>query len=126
MDIENAKALLEAADVFFGFDEEWPDGKWERTINLNDTFYWACCDGVVVEDEEMPRVAELFFRYGWCGILYWVAVEKRGGEKPEFLDVQRHIEFVRQEEKLRQEVPSASKRAYTKLEYTLTCDRLTP
>ena len=119
MSIEEARALLSAANIFFG-------GEFPQEINLNDAFFWACSDGEPVSDEELPELAELFYRYGIAGIDYWV-VTKRGKTEPgwlkpnpvEFLDVNRRIEFVRHEEKLRKEIPSSSKRAYTKLKYTL-------
>jgi hypothetical protein len=116
---ESARKFLTDAQVFFGrFDED--DGpEWDQTINLNDAMYWACSDCQYVADEELIRVAQLFWRYGYCGILYWVAVEKRGGETPEFLDVRRHIEFVKREEELIKQEPSASIRAYAKYSYTL-------
>lgn len=116
--IPDARKLLESAGVFFDLDEE--DGpKWGQTINLNDAFYWACSDCQYVEDEELPRLAELFWRYGNAGVMYWVAVEKRNGEVPEFLDVRRQIEFVQHEEAIRLEEPSSSKRAYLQREYTI-------
>ena len=120
--IQESLELLSKASVFFDCDDEdtSDDGKkWAQTINLNDAFYWACSDGEYVDDSELPRLAELFWRYGYCGVIYWVAVEKRGGEVPEFLDARRFIEFVRQEELLRNNEPSSSKRAYAKLTYTL-------
>ena len=57
--------------------------------------------------------------YGWPGIVYWVAVEKRGGIVAEFLNVRRQIEFVKHEEAIRAEQPSPSKRAYLRREYTI-------
>lgn len=117
--VDEARELLTKADIFFGYDDPDDDPKFAQTINLNDAFYWACSDGEYVEDDELPRLAELFFRYGYCGVMYWVAVEKRGGETPEFLDVRRQIEFVTQEEAIRKELPSSSKRAYTKRQYTI-------
>ena len=117
--VDEARELLTKADIFFGCDDPDDDPKFAQMINLNDAFYWACSDGEYVEDEELPRLAELFWRYGYCGVMYWVAVEKRGGETPEFLDVRRKIEFVTQEEAIRKEVPSSSKRAYTKRQYTI-------
>jgi hypothetical protein len=122
--VDEARELLTRGNVFFGADESDDaseherDKKWGQTLNLNDTFFWACADAEYVTDEELPEVAGLFFRYGWCGILYWVN-RKRGNEKVEFLDVRRFIEFVSREEQLRKEVTSSSSRAYHKLTYTL-------
>lgn len=117
--IESARELLTKADIFFGCDDPEDHPSFAQTINLNDAFYWACSDMQYVEDDELPRLAELFWRYGNAGVMYWVAVEKRGGEKPEFVDVQRHIDFVTQEEAIRKEEPSSSKRAYLKRQYTI-------
>lgn len=113
--IESARELLTKADIFLGCD----DPKDAQTINLNDAFYWACADAEYVEDSELPRLAELFWYYGNAGVNYWVLVEKRGGEKPEFFDVQRQVEFVTQEEAIRKEEPSSSKRAYLNRQYTI-------
>jgi hypothetical protein len=117
--IEEARELLTKADIFFGYDDEDDDPTYAQTINLNDAMYWACSDSEYVEDNELVRVAQLFYRYGWCGVLYWVAIEKRGGETPEFLDVKRKIEFVKKEEELIKQESSRSKRAYAKYSYTL-------
>lgn len=117
--IESAKELLTVAEIFFGCSDTEDDPKFAQTVNLNDAFYWACSDAEYVDDSEVPRLAELFWRYGNAGVYYWVLVEKRGGEKPEFVDVQRQVEFVAQEEAIRKEEPSSSKRAYLKRQYTI-------
>lgn len=117
--IDSARELLTKAGIFFGCDDPDDDPKYAQMINLNDAFYWACSDAEYVEDSELPRLAELFFRYGNAGVNYWVLIEKRGGEKPEFVDVQRQVEFVTQEEAIRKEEPSSSKRAYLKRQYTI-------
>jgi hypothetical protein len=117
--VESAKKLLEAADVFFGCTDTDDDVRDAQTLNLNDAFYWACSDGEYVQDSELPRLADLFFNYGWAGIMYWVLVEKRNGEVPEFVDVRRQVEFVKNEEAIRVEEPSSSRRAYLKRQYTI-------
>lgn len=117
--------LLKAADVFFGRmgseDEEDYDPKWERMLNLNDTFAWACADCQYVSDEDLPRVAHLFREYGMCGIYYWVAVEKRGWQLGviEFLDIRRMVQFVMNEEAITKEEPRSSARAYLRREYVI-------
>lgn len=111
---EEALKLLELAGLFF--DTNNPDFK--QRLNLNDTFAWACSESEYVPDEELPRLAELFWRYGYCGVLYWVS-ERRGGYKSEFHDINRFIQFVREEEKIRQEEPSSTERAYLKKQYTI-------
>lgn len=65
---EEATQLLVAAKVFFGIEPDEPDLK--QTLNMNDIWAWACGDGERVTDEDLPEVAELFWRYGFSGILY--------------------------------------------------------
>ena len=114
---EDARNLLVSAQVFYEPDDDEPQMK--QVLNLNDACFWGCADAEKVSDAELPRVAELFWRYGFGGILFWVVVEKRGMEKVEFVDVNRQIEFVRHEESIRREEPSSSKRAYLKRQYTV-------
>ena len=114
--ITKAFALLEAADLFFGPDDETPE--MAHTINMNDVWCWASADGEFVPDECAQELHDLFFRYGWCGVLYWTS-ERNGQCKSEFADVNRFIEFVRHEEELRKAEPSSSKRAYKKVSYTI-------
>jgi len=113
--IDQARKLLDAAGVFFEPDEDEPEFK--QMLNLNDVWAWACADGEHVADEELPAVAELFYRYGWCGILYWVA--EKNGCKSEFKDNNRFIEFVRHEERIRKEVPDSNRRAYFAASYAV-------
>lgn len=112
---DKARELLEKADVFFGPDDDEPE--FAQMINFNDTWSWASADGEYVTDAELIIVAELFWRYGWCGILYWAAEKNQC--RSEFLDNNRFIDFVRQEEAIRREVPDSNKRAYHKAKYTL-------
>jgi hypothetical protein len=113
MNKKEALKLLNAAQIFFD-DEDIG----EHMLNLNDVFGWACADTEKVEDEDIIRVAELFSKYGWCGILYWVS-NKRNGERSEFLDNNRFIDFVDNEEKLVKKEPDNDKRAYLKYKYKL-------
>ena len=85
---------------------------------MNDTWCWACAMGEYVPDKSLPEVAELFWRYGNAGLLYWVS-ERNNGMRSEFHDVNRMASFVRHEEKLRKKVPSSSARAYKRIKYTL-------
>lgn len=117
--IAKAFMLLEAAELFFDGDGEADKGEpWNRTINMNDVWGWATADGEFVPDEFAQDLHDLFYRYGWCGVLYW-ASERRDCMRSEFADVNRFIDFVRHEEKLRKSEPSSSKRAYVKISYTL-------
>lgn len=116
MDREEALSLLNLADVFFEPDGDDPE--LNQVINLNDVLGWARADGEKVEDDELIEVAELFRKYGWCGVLYWVS-KKRGGQRSEFFDNNRFIDFVANEERLIKDEPDADKRAYKKYTYTL-------
>lgn len=113
--VERARKFLDDAGIFFPVFEE---GDNLQTINQNDTWFWASAFGQEVTDEELPEVADLFWRYGWCGILYWVS-KKNDGLVSEFYDVNRFVEFVKKEEELRNSTPSSSERAYKKLHYEI-------
>lgn len=119
---EKARALLRLAGVFFYDDESELDEddspEMLQMLNLNDTFGWACADGECVPNDELPRLGQLFWKYGYCGILYWVS-ERRHGMTSEFADINRFIEFVRAEEAICEEEPSSNKRAYLKRQYML-------
>lgn len=112
-----AVKLLEASGIFFYTDPD-SDGMEPHMINLNDVFGWAWADAEKVEDAEMLPLAELYRDYGWCGVLYWVS-KKRDNMRSEFLDNNRFIDFVAQEEKIKRDVPDSSKRAYHKVKYRL-------
>lgn len=114
--IDEARDLLTKAGVFCSPDDEDPE--FAQTLNMNDTWAWACADGEFVPDAELPRVAELFYRYGNCGLLYWVS-ERNNKMRSEFHDINRFIDFVRQEEAIREEVPDSSTRAYLKRGYLI-------
>lgn len=111
---ESARDLLQRAGLFFDAD----DCEFANMLNLNDVFAPACSDGEDVPDCELPRLAELFWRYGWCGVLYWVS-EERNGCRSEFCDVSRAIEFVRHEERIRRDYPNDDHRACVIVSYTL-------
>lgn len=111
------RQLLELADVVYGADDEG-GGRGAQTLNMNDVFGWALAWGAYVPDAELPRVAELFTRYGSAGLYYWVS-ERHENIRSEFHDVNRAIEFVRHEEELRKRMPSSSERAYARMSYTL-------
>lgn len=115
--VDEARQLLTTAGLFFEPDPE--EGMTSaQVLNLNDAFYWACADAEKVPDDELQKLATLFWQYGQCGVYYWV-LERRGDKKVEFVDVNRFVEFVRAEEAIRVEEPSSSKRAYLKRQYTI-------
>lgn len=125
---DRAFNFLKEAGLFFGVDEyldadltlEERD-KWERMLNLNDTFGWGCADCQLVEMVDMPELKRLFFNYGWCGILYWVS-ELRGGIRSEFRHYNRMIEFVKSEEGVRKSYSSEAQYAYGKVSYVVGQD----
>ncbi len=122
MTIEEARKLLEAANVFYYNESEkecadsWPEES--QILNQNDVWGWAMSWGEKIQDEELPEVAMLFSNYGWCGLLYWTS-EKHNQMRSEFEDNNRYIDFVRNEERIRKEVPDHNKRAYHKESYIL-------
>lgn len=116
MSVDEALVLLSAAGVFYPQDEDLPAGLY--TLNMNDTWGWAIAWGEEVPKEQIPEVADLFSRYGYPGILYWVSC-RHDNMRSEFHDINRFVDFVRREERLRKDVPGSSARAYKKIFYTL-------
>lgn len=120
--VETARELLQKAGVFYAdspedlFEGDSPNEL--QTINFNDTWCWASAWGEYVPDDELLNVADLFWRYGWCGLLYWCS-SRNDRMKSEFHDVNRYVQFVREEEAIRDALPGSSQRAYAKRVYTL-------
>ena len=112
--IDEARDLLRKAELFSDDEEEG----FRQLLVMNDVWGWACADAEEVPDEELPRVAELFYRYGWGGVLLWVS-ERNNGMRSEFQDINRFIDFAKAEEAIREKEPSGTKRAYLKQQYTL-------
>jgi hypothetical protein len=102
-------AMLISANV-----GEWTNGVFE--LDMSDTWAWATAWSEEVEEVEIPVVAKLFRRYGQAGLYYWMTT-KNPELKSEFHDINRSVDFVREEEKLIAEEPSSTKRAYKKLSY---------
>jgi hypothetical protein len=117
-EIDQAREFLKSIGGVFFFADEEDDPKLAQTLNMNDVWAWASADGEYVPDEELPEVADLFWRYGWPGILYWVS-QRNENMRSEFEDNNRFIDFVKHEEQLRKDIPDPSKRAYKKIKYTL-------
>lgn len=120
MNLESAKKLLRASDIFFtdeddAIDPADVDFSW---INFNDVWGWASADCECVPEDEIVPLAELFWRYGWSGVLYW-ASERNNRCRSEFHDINRLVDHVRHEEAIRREEPDSSKRAYLERSYTL-------
>lgn len=114
MDAAEAKQLLELAGVLYPEDEDTKG----LVLNMNDTWGWATAWGEPIPEDKVVEVATLFERYGSCGLLFWVS-EQHEAMRSEFKDINRFVDFVRQEEKLRKDLPDSNKRAYKKVTYTL-------
>lgn len=117
---EEATQLLENAHVFYPIDGD--DTMDEHVLNMNDTWAWATAWGEKVEDQDLIEVAELFWRYGNAGLLYWMS-GRHDGMRSEFYDNNRAIDFVENEERIRREFPDSTARAYHKESYTITGER---
>lgn len=115
MSNEEAWALVKANPCYYHDAEESP----KHGMIMNDVWGWACADGFDVSDENIVRVAELLFRYGFCGLLYYQAIELNQYFRSEFTDNNRSLQFVIQEEAIRKEVPDSNKRAYAKRSYVV-------
>ena len=119
--IETARAFLYAADVFYDSlsDAHDPEEDGPRqALNMNDVWGWATAWGEVVPDDKLIEVAELFWHYGWPGLLYWMSC-RHDNMRSEFHDNNRAIEFVRNEERIKAAHPDSSARAYHQESYTI-------
>lgn len=118
---ESAKAFLNAADVFYDIDEddsEESGPEYQNVLNMNDVWAWALAWGEKVPDDKLVEVAELFWYYGWSGLLYWMSC-RHENMRSEFHDNNRAIEFVRNEERIKAAYPDSNARAYHKEAYTV-------
>lgn len=93
------------------------------SLNMNDTWAWACSDIPEVPASEIREVARLFRDYGHPGLMYWHSL-RENNMRSEFHDNNRAIDFVRHEEQIRKETPDDNKRAYRKVTYILGEDKL--
>lgn len=125
--IESGLALLKAADLVHElkhWEIEDDDGNVIEDIGpvlavfFSDVWGWATSDVTLLPREEIPRLAELYDFYGWCGVLYW-AFSKREWTRSAFYDNNRFIEFVAHEEAIKQEVPGYTERGSAKRVYTI-------
>jgi len=116
MNFDEGLNLLRMADVLLD-DEDFDDGI--LRLNMSDVWAWAYADLEEVPQESIIELAKLFFSYGWAGINYWVS-ERNNQRKSEFSDVNRRIQFVREEERIKKQCPNDSERAYKKATYTIS------
>lgn len=113
-----ARQSLKLADVFYGDGGPDENPQDAQTLNMNDVWGWAYAWGEYVPDDALPEVERLFRSYGLCGLYYWVS-ERHSQMRSEFEDINRFVEFVRQEERIRKSEPNSSRRAYLKHSYRL-------
>ena len=85
---------------------------------MNDTWAWASGDCERVLPVNIEEVVRLFTSFGHAGLLYWVS-ERRDRMRSEFYDINRFVEFVRNEERICHEVPDHSARGYHKASYAI-------
>jgi hypothetical protein len=107
---EDVRLMLASGCAF------WSEGKLE--LNMNDTWSWALGWCPEVPQDQVKEVARLFRLYGSAGLYYWHSCQENN-MKSEFADINRFVEFVRNEEKICQEVPLAAIRAYHKVKYEI-------
>ncbi len=110
---ETQKTALAELDNFLTISND-EDG---ILLWMNDTFNWATSDAITVLPAEIEELHKLFSRYGFCGAAYWAG--KKEKMRSAFRDINRFIDFVTHEEKLRVDEPSSNKRASLALVYTL-------
>lgn len=115
---QRALTFLRLAGVFYDDEPDDDEPELAQTLDMNDTFGWACTMGEKVPDASLVEVARLYKQYGYCGMVYWVS-EQNNQVRSEFHDINRFIDFVRQEESIRRDCPDWNKRAYFKRSYTL-------
>ena len=120
MNREDSIKMLMAAGVFYDDEEVGP-----HVLNMNDTWAWATAWGEEVAEDDLVEVARLFWAYGNAGLLYWVS-QKNDCMRSEFYDNNRAIEFVENEERIRNTFPGSSERAYHKESYTIKGERGNP
>lgn len=113
MTLDEAKALLLASGYVLEADDEIPP--W--TLNMSDTFGWGLAFAETIPEDQLVKVAELFQRFGWGGLAYWVS--EHVGLMSEFCDVNRMIQFVRYEVDICRETPDPTRRAYRKICYLI-------
>jgi hypothetical protein len=110
---EDVRCLLASGGAF------WNGSSGTLSLNMNDTFEWACSDLPDVPAEQFGEAARLFRTYGFAGLMYWYTLQPDGPKHCAFADNRRAIEFVRREEQIRAEIPESNKRAGYKVKYTI-------
>lgn len=114
-----AWALMKACPSYYHDAEERPH---YHSIMMSDVWGWACADGFTLTDANIERVAELYNRYGFPGLLYYQTEADPRYKSSEFTDNNRFLQFVQNEERIRKEQPDYNKRGYYKAAYAISGD----
>lgn len=114
--LEEAWALMKACPHYYHDPEERPD---YHSIMMNDVWGWASAGGYEVTDKNVRRVAQLYDRYGFAGLVYYQTEADPRYKASEFTDNNRFLQFVQNEERIRKEVPDYNKRGYHKAAYQI-------
>lgn len=112
-DHEEAWALLKACPHYYHDAEESP----KHWITMNDVWGWACADGFELTAANVDRVADLYDRYGFGGLLLAHKELEPGHYASEFRDNNRFLQFAEREEQIRKRVPDSNRRAYHRAVY---------
>lgn len=112
-DLEDAWKLVKAIPAF-SHEEGWPP-----MISMGDVWAWASADAITVTDDNVKQIAKLYSKYGFCGLVYYQCKVLGEWESSEFVDINRYIEFVDNEERICQEVPDYNARGYAKRTYII-------
>lgn len=115
MNDEDIVKVLRTAGVLFDEDDEMGDGFW---LNMNDVFGWGIADTEQVPADKLKEVWALFLAYGMAGLYYWVS-EQRQQCQSEFSDINREIQFVREEMKIALNNQNAFRKPYVKAKYII-------
>ena len=81
--IEDCEALfwLAARDyVFFSTysgETKEHNGWYQIAVNCNDVFYYATADAEECKIEDIQKLRDLINRFGWHGLIAWVAIKRK-------------------------------------------------
>ena len=92
---KNSNELLELIDnesMFIYFDEDEDDEyKLILTLNMNDTFMYACGDAEEFEDSDIPLISTMYNEFGHDGLTAWASMH-RGCDPIDELNTQKFQE----------------------------------
>jgi hypothetical protein len=81
---------LAAEDVVFfsHYDMDW-DNRFHAAVNCGDTFFYATADAEDITPGQAEQVRDFYERYGWAGVVAWVA-KKRGIEPLKYFQDEKY------------------------------------